>query len=340
MIREFLFPLAWGYQGVSGFRNWLYDIRLFRAHKADAKVISIGNLTAGGTGKTPMTLAMIDELQRQGYSCGVISRGYRRSTKGVQEVDTSSKAPQLYGDEPALIKATYPDIPVFVGEKRFAAATALLASKKVDFIVCDDAFQHRALHRDLNLVLIDVTEMKKNYRVLPVGLARENWVKALRRADVILLTKTNLVDSTQLQDVKTWIQSRSDKPIVCAEYEFDRFRDLNGKTSDHLTDKAYLVSAIAKPEFIEKTLGDRVKIVKHKSFGDHFRYTDLEIEAVLDEASQLQARWILTTSKDAVKMKAFRRLHERLWIAELSVKFRDGKKDLYEAIDRLGRATS
>lgn len=336
--RELLFPLGWGYQWATGFRNLCYDWRIFRAHKADAKVISIGNLTVGGTGKTPVTLAIIEKLIESGHSCGVISRGYKRALKGVHEVDTSAKAPQLYGDEPALIKATFPKVPVFVGDKRIAAAKALLEKHKVDILICDDAFQHRALHRDLNIVLMDATESSKNYRVLPVGVGREKMDKALRRADLVIVTKANLAGAEKTAEVVAKIRLKHGMPIVLADYEVIGFHSLEGVKRAELNEKVYLVSAIAKPEAFEKTLEGRVKIVKHKTFNDHFKYSDLEIETILDETSQLQARWILTTQKDAVKMKAFSRLRERLWIADLGLKFRDGKKELYEAIDRLARS--
>lgn len=340
MIREFLFPMQWTYQGLTGFRNICYDIGLLRAHNVEAKVISIGNLTVGGTGKTPMTMALIDLLKARKSTCGVVSRGYKRAQAGVHEVDTSVKASQLFGDEPALIKANYPDVPVFVGEKRIAAAKALLAQTPVDFIICDDAFQHRSIKRDLNILLFDATENQKNYRVLPVGMGREPVGRALKRADILIITKANLAGEEKAAEVKGWLQTKCDKPIVIADYDILGFRSLDGKFSEQMKDKVYLVSAIAKPEALEKALAGRAQFVKHKIFKDHFKYTDLEIESILDETSQLQARWVLTTPKDAIKMKAFPRLRERLWVAELGLKLRDGKKELNEAIDRLARSSS
>lgn len=336
-MRQVLFPARWMYQIITGSRNWLYDRTLFKVHKVDAHVISVGNVTVGGTGKTPVTLAIVDYLQKKKHSCGVISRGYKRDNKGVLEVDTTVSAAQTYGDEPALIKFTHPEMPVVVAERRVLAAQAILASRKVDFLICDDAFQHRSLHRDLNLVLFDATEPLKNYRVLPVGLAREKLVPALRRADILILTKANFVSPEELQSRIEWLKARSDKPIVLAEYVFKGLRNLKGEHKDNLKDSALLVSGVAKPEAVEKTIGQMVKIVKHRTFDDHHRYTDLEVETILDEASQLQARWIVTTGKDAMKLSAFNRLRDRLWVIELSVQFKGEAQALYEAIDRLAR---
>lgn len=337
-LKDLLYPLAWAYRGVTGCRNWFYDKRLFRATKVDAKVISIGNLTVGGTGKTPVTLALLEGFKARGYTCGVVSRGYMRQESGTLVVDNSPLAAHRFGDEPALIKSAFPEVPVLVSEKRVAAARELLAHSPVDIVICDDAFQHRSLHRDLNILLIDATESLKNYRLLPVGRAREAVKPAISRADFIVLTKSNLVSSEQLNEVREWIKSKGgDKPVLTADYVFKGMRSLKGQVVQSFKDSAYVVSGIAKPEAFEKTIGDRVKVVKHKVFPDHHRYRDIEIEAILDDASQLQARWILTTAKDGMKLGAFHRLRERLWIVELGIKLNGDVNAFYEAVDRLGR---
>ncbi|MBX3022095.1 MAG: tetraacyldisaccharide 4'-kinase [Bdellovibrionales bacterium] len=338
-MREVLFPARWLYQSVTGFRNLMFDWRVIKAQKVDAKVISVGNLTMGGTGKTPITLAILEELRKRSLKAGVVSRGYKREQKGVLEVDVSSRtAAQIFGDEPALIKSTFPDIPVLVGERRVAAAQSLLNANKVDFIVCDDAFQHRRLHRDLNILLLDATEPQRNYRVLPVGRARESMQPAFKRADLIVVTKTNLIDAEELKRLTDWLESKTKKPIVHAEYEFKGFRQIQtGKIEKELKDNAYLVSGIAKPQALEKTLEGKVKVVKHRSFPDHHRYTSLEVEEIMDESSQLAARWILTTAKDSMKLAAFPRLREWLWVSELGIRFKGDVNAFYEAIDRLAR---
>lgn len=337
-MRSLLFPAAILYRGVTGTRNWMYDLRLFKAAKVEAKVISIGNLTVGGTGKTPVALAIVDMIKKRGNSCAVISRGYKREQKGVLEVDTSQSAALTFGDEPALIKHTHPDIPVVVGEKRVLAAKSVLDSRRVDFMICDDAFQHRALHRDLNILLFDATENVKNYRVLPVGMARESLVPALKRADILVLTKANMTTPEALQERIDWLSARCNKPIVLAEYVYQGLRNMGGENRDSLKDAALLVSGVAKPEAVEKTLEGKVKILNHRKFDDHHRYTDLEVETLLDEASAKGARWILTTGKDAMKLGAFARLRDRLWVIELGVQFKGEVKALNEAIDGLARA--
>jgi tetraacyldisaccharide 4'-kinase len=330
--------MRWLYEGAMGLRNWLYDIRLLRAGVVDARVIAVGNVTVGGTGKTPVTLALIELLQKKKHTVGVISRGYKRGKSGIHDVGTEPRAAQDFGDEPALIKATYPEVPVVVGNRRIKAARKLLDDRSVDFIVCDDAYQHRALHRDLNLLLLDATAPMKEYRVLPVGRGRESLLPALRRADYILVTKTNIAPHDQVQELLTWIRERVEKPVLRAPYEFRGLRNAAGELVGELRDLAYLVSGVAKPWTVEKTLDGHVKIVKHKSFPDHHRYTNLEVETILDEASHLQARWIITTAKDAVKLRHFRALQDRLWVIDVGVKFEGEMKEFYADIDRLARA--
>lgn len=337
MINEALFPLGMAYQTAAGLRNWMYDKGLRKAHKVQAKVISIGNVTMGGTGKTPMVIAIIEQLQKRKITCGVVSRGYKRGETGVLTVDTGPRAALSYGDEPALIKSVFPEIPVVVGESRVEAANALLEKDKVDVIVCDDAFQHRALHRDLNLVLMDVTEPTRNYRVVPVGRAREALRPALRRADFVVLTKANLVGADDYAAFSEWLKARYDGPVIRADYILKGFHSLNGHRWDDIRDPVLMVTGIAKPKTFEKTVEGKCKIVKHNSFPDHHRYTDLEVEIMLDDSSKLEARWILTTAKDAMKLAEFPRLKERLWIADLGLKFSGDTKELYEALDRLGR---
>jgi tetraacyldisaccharide 4'-kinase len=326
------------YQSAAGFRNWMFDHRLRRAHAVGAKVISIGNITVGGTGKTPVTLALVDLIRERGFTCGVVSRGYKRNKKGVHAVGDGPFAAYEFGDEPVLIKTAFPEVPVFVGERKVAAARKLLEATPVDFVLCDDAFQHRSLKRDLNVLLLDTTEPMRNYRVVPVGRARESLVPALKRVDYFCLTKTNLATSEQLKDLIYWLKEHSDKPVLLAAYALNGFRSMKGDLEPTLRDSGYLVSGVARPETIEKVIDGRVKIVKHKVLPDHHRYTSLEVETILDEASQLGARWIVTTAKDATKLRKFHHLAGRLWVIDLQIRFEGDTKAFHEDIDRLARA--
>jgi tetraacyldisaccharide 4'-kinase len=338
-LRELLFPLRWFYQTMTAMRNWTFDYRLRRAQSVPARVISVGNLTVGGTGKTPVTLALLDVIQEHGFSAGVVSRGYKRVKRGIHPVADGPKAAYEFGDEPVLIKSAYPQVPVYVGERKVKAARKLLEQTPVDFVICDDAFQHRSLKRDMNILLLDSTEPMKNYRVLPVGRGRESLLPALRRVDYFVITKTNLADSGQVKDLIYWVKEHSEKPVLLAAYKFNGFRSTaGGEAVPALRDPAYVISGVAKPETIERVIEGQVRVVKHKILPDHHRYTSLEIETILDEASHLGARWIVTTAKDATKLRKFQHLSGRLWVIDLQIRFEGDTKAFHEEIDRLGRA--
>lgn len=344
MIRAILLsPFQALYGVIVVVRNWLYDCRLIGTKRAPCKVVSVGNLTAGGTGKTPVTLALIERLRACGRTCGVVSRGYGRRTSGVMEVRLESRAAgsgtaATFGDEPILIKATFPDLPVFVGEKRARAVERLAESNSVDVVLCDDAFQHRRLHRDLNLVLLDATESLANLRLLPVGRGREPTRQAMKRADLIIVTKANLAGEDRLGELLRWCSGRTDRPVAVADYRFAGFQLIGtGEIRPNLGDGVYLISGVAKPGGVESLVGAHARVIKHRKFRDHHFYTGREVDEMLDEASVLQARWLVTTAKDGVKLGGFTSLRDRLWVAKLAVEFRDGGKELDEILDRILR---
>ena len=339
-MRLFLYPIKFIYEAISAVRNWAFDVSLAKPRRVATKVISIGNLTVGGTGKTPVTLFLLEEIRRRGYRVGVVSRGYKRAGRGTLDVTITPGAAAEFGDEPALIKSKFPSVPVVVGNVRATAATHLLREGPLDLILCDDAFQHRRLHRDLDLVLLDATAPLRDYRSLPVGRARERALPALRRADFLILTKTNLVEEAALSELTSWLGARVEKPIVHAEYVLRGLTSIRGERREKLDDPVYLVSGVAKPATLDPTLGDRVRVLKHRTFGDHHRYLDSEIETILIEAATLGARWILTTAKDAVKLAAFPQLRDRLWVMDLGLELKGEVKEFYEKIDGLARSNA
>jgi len=336
-LREVLYPAQWLYQGVTSVRNWFYDRSFLKTNQVNAKVICVGNVTMGGTGKTPITMALLEHFGEKGLRCGVVSRGYKRDQRGVFDVQLEPKSAYTFGDEPALIKSTFPSVPVVVGERRADAARALLESNPVDVILCDDGFQHRRLHRDLNLLLLDAMEPRENYRVIPVGRARERFTEALRRADFLVVTKSNLISEEAKEGFVNWVKEKADRPMLFANYTFGGMRNLSGERVNSLRDKVYLVTGVAKPGTVEQLLEGHVEVVKHRQFADHHRYADIEIEQILDESSHLQARWILTTAKDSMKLSAFPRIRERLWILDLKIEWKGDVPQFYESLDRLAR---
>ena len=172
----FLWPVAWLYGAVVALRHWLYQVGAFKTRRVSAKVIVVGNVVAGGAGKTPVVMALVEHLQMRGLKVGVVSRGYGRDTQDCREVLDNS-LPHEVGDEPTLIKQALL-APVFVAIKRLDAAMALLAKyPQTQVIVCDDGLQHHALHRDLEICVFDDRGLGNGF-MLPAGPLREPWPRS------------------------------------------------------------------------------------------------------------------------------------------------------------------
>lgn len=313
-----LLPLAMAYRLGIVFRNTLFKLGLSRIHSAMCPVISVGNLTVGGTGKTPL----IDFLLRVALEAGkkpvVISRGYgRRGGDIVVRVKACEGWPPdaaVLGDEPALLARRHPQVPVYVCRRRARAARLAEAWDKPDLILLDDAFQHRGLARDLNLLLIDAGKGLGNGRLLPFGPLREP-PSALERADVVLLTKP---DTHKTEVIRAGWRNRIPEttPVFLCPYVPRGITALEGNRAwvpDSLQGKRVsLVCGIADPGGFSRTvhaLGGEVG--EQWAFGDHHAYQapDLaRLDAALAESARHAStpdgppRW-LTTGKDAVKLR-------------------------------------
>jgi tetraacyldisaccharide 4'-kinase len=189
MFKFLLYPFSAIYGLIISLRNFLYDYKVFKSTEFEIPVISIGNITVGGTGKTPHTEYLVDLLRKQ-FTVTTISRGYKRRTKGYQEVTFDSLATTI-GDEPLQIKRKFNDIQVVVDEKRVHAIKKIQvqeASQLPDIILLDDAFQHRSVSAGINILLIDFNRPIDKDQLMPVGRLRESkW--QMRRANVIIYTK-------------------------------------------------------------------------------------------------------------------------------------------------------
>ena len=190
-----LAPFSFLYSQVMALRNLLYDRDVLPTFEVGIPIVSVGNLTLGGTGKTPLICELVAWALENKLHPGVVSRGYRGQVRGVELV-TPNGDPSYFGDEPVMIASRFANVPVYVGADRVAAVKKMIEHQKVDIIFADDAFQHRRLGRKADIVVVDCTEAISNYRVVPVGRAREN-VRGLDRADFIILNKVNLATPEQ-----------------------------------------------------------------------------------------------------------------------------------------------
>lgn len=286
-------------------RNWLYDSRLFVPYHAPLPVLSVGNISVGGSGKSPFTSFLAAELVKRGYQPAILLRGYKGEVKGPHLV-TSADSPAEVGDE-AVMHYTYFDgnVPVIVSAKRARGAELIAEKKLATVILLDDGFQHRALHRDLDLVLFDsgdtlLLQSLREDQVLPRGSLRER-ARGLNRAHCFIAVRTS--GRTDMTDA---LSSLIKHPILSFEFKATDFLDIHGGERQGIDwvrgRKISLLTSIAKPERVSAFLSSMGgKIGQMWSFEDHHLYDPKEVQGILGESSVP----IITTAKDAVKLANF-----------------------------------
>ena len=298
VFRYVLYCLSLVYRLIINIRNWAYDHRWFKVSKAAAPIISVGNLTTGGTGKTPFVMWLIEQFDRaDDCSLAIVSRGY--------------KTPQgsSLNDEGKEIATRFPHVQQVQAADRVVAVQSILQSGsncKPPVIILDDGFQHRRLHRDLDIVLIDASNPLGYGYLLPRGALREP-LSSLRRADIVVLTRSNLVTDVQKDQIREWVLSRnSNVKLAESIMTMDSLRQLDGSTEriDFLHNKK--VSAfcgVGNPESFRNSLQEiNVDVVHFEAFPDHHHFSAAEIDQFVDEAVTNQSQAIVCTVKDLVKI--------------------------------------
>ena len=204
-VKIIAYVLSFFYRLIINFRNWLYDHKIFKEVKLPCPVISVGNITVGGTGKTPCVIMLAQMLQENGFKPAILSRGYGgKSINPVNIVSDGHKIlldSEIAGDEPYLIAQDLKGIPVITGAKRIVTGKTAINQFGANVLICDDAMQHRQIFRDINLVLLDSQSLRGNNHILPRGRLREP-ITELKRASAIVLTRANEAQQTNNTDRK------------------------------------------------------------------------------------------------------------------------------------------
>lgn len=290
--------------GVS-IRSRMYDLGISKTTRLDRPVIAVGNLTAGGTGKTPMVRWIAESLRNQGQHVAIIARGYK--SKPGELGDEQRMLDRLLngsGKEPVYLAAN---------PNRIEAATKLLAEhSEVDVLVLDDAFQHRAVDRDLNLVLLNASEPFGHDHLLPRGLLREP-ISSLKRANAVVLTHSNEVTSDRLSQIEQRISNvDSSIPIYCGIHAPIGLRSSQVNSSEpvHIQLKElrglpiFAFCGLASPDhFLRQLESLGAKVVGHRSFGDHHAYLPQDLSSLRDQARAASAQALITTEKDWIKLQ-------------------------------------
>jgi tetraacyldisaccharide 4'-kinase len=275
-------PLSAIYGGVVRARNALYDRQVRRARSLQGPVISVGNLSAGGSGKTPFVILLGELLKARGIKFDVLSRGYGRRTRGVLLVEPGGLA-RDFGDEPLLI-ARRRQVPVVVGEDRYEAGEFAESRFGPQIHLLDDGFQHRALARDFDIVLVTPEDARD--RLLPAGRLREP-LRSLQRADAVVLTSGAAPESFPLEGKMVWRLRR-------------------GIVPQNIPERPVVFCGIARPQnFMLQLRTAGIDPVAEAFFRDHHSYTEKDVRELLQLRQRSEGGGFVTTEKDAVNLGGY-----------------------------------
>jgi tetraacyldisaccharide 4'-kinase len=359
VLRLFLGGLSRVFTGIVQFRLWAYRQGLLKHHTLGCQVLSVGNLTVGGTGKTPVVEMLARSLEQSGRKVAILSRGYKKKKKKltlkeriekIKSGDMESEAPLVVsdgtslkvepmysGDEPYMLAKNLKGVAVIVGKNRILSGRHAIRKLKCDTLILDDGFQHLALKHRLDIVLVDRTNPFDNERTLPRGLLREP-VPNIKRAGFIFITKSN---GDGAEELRTRLRELNPTAEIsecrhCPRYLKHLFEDkqealeyLNGKN-------VVALSGIAVPGGFERELENYGATVQdHIIFADHHRYSMQEILDVVNDAIAKGADAIITTEKDAVRIPHLERRVIPFLFLRVEIEMFTGQEQYHDWIRRI-----
>lgn len=298
-----LYPFSILYDGVTRLRNHLYEVEIKKSCSFIPVLFNVGNLAIGGTGKTPMIEYLI-RLLKDEYSLATLSRGYGRRTRGFRLADQTDSASSL-GDEPYQLYLQWKEqVKVAVGEERAAAIPQILYEyPEIDIVLLDDAFQHRPVVADCNILLTTWQRPFFKDYVLPAGRLREAR-KGAARAQAVVVTKCPAGLSAEQKEQyrqQTGRYAGSDTPVFFSTLAYDMPYEMKSGKEALFPEEVVLVSGLANADLLEKEVKSRSRMLKHFNFADHHSYTADEIKEIVAMVSERPGCGLLTSSKDAAK---------------------------------------
>jgi len=302
IIKPFLFLLSLIYGLIIRILIFFYSLNPYHLN---CKVISIGNISLGGTGKTTLVEFIARYLKQQGHKVAILTRGYKRKITDYRLPITDY---QNMGDEPYMLKANLKDVPVIVDADRIRAANFAISKYGVDTVILDDGFQQWKISKDLEIVTIDANNPLGNKNLLPRGILREP-LSSLRRADLFVLTKTNLCTDKDIEKIKDELNKLNSKGLVIESvhkplgfYNIDKPEELfNGESLKEKT--VTLFSGVGDPDSFENlitSLGIRIGLSFR--FSDHYNYTKCDLDRIIKGSRDKFIDTIITTQKDAARL--------------------------------------
>ena len=356
-LRWLLKRLSHLFGAIAQLRLWLYRQGIIRHHTLGCQVISVGNLTVGGTGKTPVVEIFARALQKNGRKVAILSRGYKKYEPPlIEKLATRFKNPglqqpprvvsdgehllldsEMSGDEPYMLASNLPDVCVVVDKNRVKSGQYAIGKLSCDTLILDDGFQYQALKHRLDIVLVDSTNPFGNKHVLPRGILREP-IKNIRRASFIFITKSGRDGNEELKK-----ELRKYNPTAeisecrhCARYLQNLYTG-ERKELDHLNNlPVAALSGIAVPKGFENELVRLgAKLLYHKRFADHHRYSQQEIIDIINKSHERGAKAIITTEKDAVRFPKIERRDIPIYFLRVDIELLSGEEDFQELISRI-----
>jgi tetraacyldisaccharide 4'-kinase len=338
LLRFFLEVAAKFYSAIIALRNLAYSKGWLKAHTVGAAVISVGNITVGGTGKTPLVIWLYQQIMQSAkckvQNCGILTRGYKTCHKRWAMDDGRWTI-----DEPAILAKKCPLAKVIVNPDRVAAARQAVEKFGANVLIMDDGFQHRRLARDLDIVTIDATCPFGYSKMLPAGLLREP-ADSLKRADAIVITRCNQVGENELDELEKKLRLLHPNIIIaCSTHKPVCAKSIDGRkiNLDELKGKKVLAfCGIANPAAFFNTINEvGCNVVSSKIYDDHYQYTDDCLTDIYEQAADSKADFVLTTQKDWTKIAQPTPLKKGAPLAYLAIelKFISGENKITRLIE-------
>lgn len=336
-FRLFLFPFALVYGLVLRIRNYLYDKQVLKSTAFNLPIIGVGNLSVGGTGKSPMVDFLAAMLKGQ-YKIGTLSRGYKRRTRGYLMAGKDTTAVEI-GDEPMQFHLRHPEIAVAVGEERIVAVPQLLYDRpETELIILDDAFQHRAITAGFNIILTDFNDLYTRDFYLPTGDLRDN-ISSARRADVIIVTKCKpAVTEAESKDIIRELDPLPSQHVFFTAIKYGRLYHIINQSPRELfpASEVLLICGIANPAPLTAYIEEATSGYDALFFSDHHIFSIDDLNDIRERFARLKGpdKLIITTEKDAVRLVKYREELRDLpfYVLPISVSFLFNRENEFKGL--------
>ena len=327
-------------------RTWLYDHGWLKSRRLPCPVVSVGNLTVGGTGKTPVTMWVAQRLLERGRKVGILSRGYRRKSRKEFVLVSNGRSilagHREAGDEPYFMARRCPGVIVAVGADRYQLGRWVLRQMPIDCFVLDDGFQHLGLHRDVNLLLIDGSDVNGMEDLLPMGRLREPLDAAQRASEIIITRVEREARASRVVEPIETVLGTAIHPIT-TRFTVQGLHGISASARPSLAEiqgkKVLIFSGIGNPQQFRRTVDAlNVRVVSELVFQDHDPYAPSTVEKIYRHVERFQPDLVLTTEKDLVKCQSNWSIPTPVFAVRLTLEFVKGRSRLEAALEAVSRA--